>query len=148
MRKLLLVSMVVGCVLLVGAPAEAVHLYLKIKPQGATTYVETTCPAGRTLSVKVGTSTQSVTVPAGRGGKFTTTRLNTVARKSGPIYATCNGHTLRTAWLARTGTATGWELSFGLGLVAVGALLLLLGRRPPMGPRRRRPRPPVKVYAQ
>ena len=146
MRKLLLVAMVVGCVLLVGAPAEAVHLYFKMKPQGASTYVETSCKAGQRLSVRVGTSTQSVTVPAGSGGKFTTSRLNTVARRSGPIYATCNGHPLRTARLATTGTATGWELTMGFGLVVVGTLFVLLGRRPPTGPRR--PRPPVKVYAQ
>ena len=149
MRKLLLVSILVCLVLLVEAPAQAVHLYFKMRVQGSSTYVETSCPAGRKLVVQVGSYTQNVTVPSGKGGKFITTKLNQVARSTGTISATCNGHKLTTARLAKTGAASGWELALGLGLVAVGALLVLLGRRPPAGPaRRRRRRPPVRVYAQ
>jgi hypothetical protein len=47
--------------------------------------------------------------------------------------------------LAFTGVTTGQKLLLAVGLLGIGVVLLMIGY---LGPPKRRPRPPVKVYAQ
>jgi hypothetical protein len=160
MRRRLVVSVVIGSILLLQVPAEAVHLYMRIRAPESPTYVETNCPVGGTLTVRSGGVRQTAkvpNVPKNKKGykkgyrKFTAPTLNQVASKTGVITATCNGHkvkVVRLKPLSNTGVTTTQELVVGVGLVSIGVLLLVFGRRPPAGRRPRRRRPPVKVYAQ
>jgi hypothetical protein len=101
---------------------------------------------------------ETVTVPEGSDPdgdgvyEFTTAKakVNKVARGGGAITATrsSDGHTIIVERLAETGITTTQELVVGVGLVSIGVVLLVYGRRPPAGRRPRRRRPPVKVYAQ
>ena len=155
MRTRLVVAVVIGSILLLQVPAEAVHLYMRIKPRGNKTDVVTNCKVGQTLEVSSGGVVETATVPEGSDPdgdgvyEFTTAKVNRVARGGGAIKATrtSDDHTIIVE-LAETGITTTQELVVGVGLVSIGVLLLLYGRRPPAGRRPRRRRPPVKVYAQ
>jgi LPXTG-motif cell wall-anchored protein len=162
MRKRLVVSVVIGSILFLQAPAQANHLYARIRAPQSDTYVEITvskyCPVGATLEVRSGDGDvrQTAKVPKGVEGerannekyrKFTAPTLNQVAKKTG-LTATCNGHKVNVIRLPKTGVTTTQELVVGVGLVSIGVLLLMFGRRPPAGRGPRRRRPPVKVYAQ
>ena len=163
MRRRLVVSVVISSMLFLQAPAEAGHLYMRIRAPESDTYVEITedkaCPVGATLAVRSGDVRKTAKVPNVRVNvrannehyrKFTAPTLNQVARKTG-LTATCNGHkvnVVRLKPLSNTGVTTTQELMVGVGLVSIGVLLLVFGRRPPAGRRPRRRRPPVKVYAQ
>jgi LPXTG-motif cell wall-anchored protein len=154
MRKRLVVSVVIGSILFLQAPAQANHLYMRIRAPQSATYVEIKgCPVGGTLTVRSGGVRQAAKVPNVPKNKegyreFTAPTLNQVASKTGVITATCNGHLVHVARLPKTGITTTQELVVGVGLVSIGGLLLVYGRRPPAGRRPRRRRPPVKVYAQ
>jgi hypothetical protein len=160
MRRWLIVAVVIGSILFLQAPAEAAHLYMRIREPHSDTYVELKvsefCPAGATLAVRSGDVRQTAKVPnVSRNVRvnnvlyrpFTARSLNRVARMTG-LTATCNGHLVHVERLAKTGVTATQELVVGLGLVSIGVLLLVFGRRPSAGRRPRRPRPPVKVYAQ
>jgi hypothetical protein len=155
MRRLLVIAIVIGSMLFLQAPAQAVHLYLKMTPNGdGTTHIETSCPKGRTLKVTVGTTSKAITVP--KNGGFDSRSLNSVAAKGKSagykkVAATCSpasqGHKNLTV-LPFTGVTTSQQLTVGLGLLGLGAVLLRLGFSPSPGRRPRRQRPPVKVWAQ
>jgi LPXTG-motif cell wall-anchored protein len=163
MRKRLVVSVVIGSILFLQAPAQANHLYARIRAPQSDTYVEISeeCPVGRTLTFSSGGLRQTVKVPKvrvhvrankERYRKFTTPALNQVARRTG-LTATCNlvgdpNHLVHVERLPQTGVTTTQELVVGLALVSIGVLLLVFGRRPPASRRPQRRRPPVKVYAQ
>jgi hypothetical protein len=160
MRKRLVVSVVIGSILFLQAPAQATHLVMRIRAPHSDTYVEIEvhedCPVGATLAVRSGDVRRTAKVPNVRGNvrannklyrPFTAPTLNQVAGRTG-LTATCNGHPVIVERLADTGITTTQELVVGVGLVIIGVLLLLYGRRPPAGRRPRRRRPPVKVYAQ
>jgi hypothetical protein len=160
MRKRLVVSVVIGSILFLQAPAQANHLYSRIKPRGNKTDVVTNCTVGQTMEISSGGVEETVTVPEGSDPdgdgvyEFTTdkVKVNRVARGSGAITGTrtSDDHTIivKRQSLVNTGITTTQELVVGVGLVIIGVLLLLYGRRPPAGRRPRRRRPPVKVYAQ
>ena len=158
MRRRLVVSIVIGSILFLHAPAQANHLYARIKPRGNRTDVVTNCAVGQTLEVSSGGVVETVTVPEGSETDtagvyaFTTdkVKVNRVARGGGAIKATRTNddHTIIVERLANTGITTTQELVVGVGLVSIGVVLLVYGRRPPAGRRPRRRRPPVKVYAQ
>jgi hypothetical protein len=156
MRRVLVASVAIGLVLILPAPAQAYHLYLKIKAQGGTTYVETDCPVNRTLTVEYNGLKQSLKVPTGtfrgtdaglsRAGR---TKLNRIAGGGENVVATCNAPSDHDELevLPFTGVTTAQQLGLGLGLIGIGvALLLWLG--PARSRRPRRKRPPVRVYAQ
>jgi hypothetical protein len=159
MRRLLVLSTLVCCVLAVPAPAQAYHLYVKLVPDktSGTAHVYTTCPKGHTLTVTVGTVKQSVKVSS---SNFRTKSLYQAARARSLATASSTGtHQTMTATcspasgqpphtiLAFTGVTTGQKLLLAVGLLGIGVVLLMVGHwQPPRRPRR--PRPPVKVYAQ
>ncbi|HKQ02167.1 MAG TPA: hypothetical protein VJ735_17730 [Actinomycetes bacterium] len=155
MRRLLVIAIVIGSILFLQAPAQAVHLYLKMTPNGdGTTSVQTNCPKGSTLKVTVGATSKSITVP--KNGGFDSRSLNTVAAKGRSagykkVSATCSpasqGHK-KLRVLPFTGVTTSQQLAVGLGLLGLGAVLLRLGFSPSPRRRPRRRRPPVKVWAQ
>jgi LPXTG-motif cell wall-anchored protein len=163
MRKRLVVSVVIGSMLFLQAPAQAKHLVMRIRPPGSPAYVETNCPAGATLKVSAGGVKQVAEVPdvekTEKGykkgyRKFSAPTLDKVANEvasetdDDDIEAFCDGHPVEVVRLPETGVTTTQELMVGVGLVSVGVLLLMFGRRPPAGRGPRRRRPPVKVYAQ
>ena len=143
MRRFLVLTLVVGSVVLLAAPAHAIHYYLKMWTANGTTYVETECPAGRTLTITRGGIKQSMRVPRTRIA-FKAPKLSRVARAKGKVSAICTpasqGHT--ELELAFTGVTTGQQLGAGLALLGVGTMLLLVssssGGRTDGGKSRRR----------
>ena len=155
MRRILVLALVVGSVVLQAVPAQAVHYYAKLRSAGGSTSIETDCPAGRTLLVSVsGQPAYNAKVPTSRATSVGTRTLVSsnqsladAVSSGGTVTATCNGHPLRVT-LPMTGVTTQQQLLVGGGLLAVGVVLLLFGFSPPSSRGPRGPRPPVKVYAQ
>jgi hypothetical protein len=146
MRKpLAVLSMAISLALLLQKPVGAAHLNMRIQVTGAVTSVQTDCPGGRNLTVRQGSRAVTVKVT---GSRFSTSRLNTVARSGMKITATCSGHPVTVAHLATTGLPVLPQLGIGIGLLITGALLVMLSLRPPGVPLRSRRRAPVKIYAQ
>jgi hypothetical protein len=138
MRKLVVVMLTVGSLLLLEAPALAPHLYRLSSTSGGRSggkpwfSGQTDCAGG----VKVYFADGRVgTAP--KGAVNSTTRRRTIkvsttgsTTRSAISSATCNGAPMTLSLtLARTGASAAHKLAFAAMLLVAGVVLLLLGRR-------------------
>jgi hypothetical protein len=137
MRKLVVVILTVGSLLLLEAPAWAPHLYslssIGTKSDGTVRFRGVTDCAG---AVKVNFADgREGTAPSGAVSSTTNRRPIFVSTtgsttRSGIISATCNGAPMAlSSTLARTGVSAAHKLAFAAMLLAAGLVLVFLGRR-------------------
>jgi hypothetical protein len=139
MRKLVVVMLTVGSLLLLEAPALAPHLY-GLSSRGTETSGGqlrisgwTTCP-GTVRIVFVSGLTRTPTLgsanSSGRRSFSLTLPDNATNERPAVQVATCNGVKMTlTRSLAGTGVPAVHKLAFAAMLLATGVVLLILGRR-------------------
>ena len=136
MRKLVVVMLTVGSLLLLEAPALAQHLYILplkgTESGGQLRFVGSTDCSGtvriRFVSGVTRNSNTTAASAASRGGRsFTVTLPDNATNKRPTIQAaTCDGVEMT---LPLTGVSPLHKLAFAAMLLAVGVVLLILGRR-------------------